>query len=211
MVKIKCFEENYMRYDNWFEENKFAYLSELKAVGHFIPDQGEGLEVGIGTGRFAVPFGIKIGIDPSCRMRELAERKGIKVYDAVAEELPFADETFDYILMVTTICFLDDVNKSFKEIKRVLKKEGIVIVGFVDKDSPLGHSYATKKEKNIFYKEAVFFSAKEVLSFLASEGFKNPEIIQTVFGDINKILEVQEFEKGFGKGGFVVVKAEKVD
>ena len=209
MPKIKCFEEYYMRYDEWFEKNKFVYLSELKAVGHFIPDQGNGLEVGIGSGRFAVPFGIKTGVEPSGKMRGIAERKGVEVFDAVAESLPFINETFDYVLMVTTICFLDDVNKSFAEVKRVLKTGGLFIVGFVDKDSPLGLFYETKREKNVFYKEASFFSAKDVMSLLEKEGFKNPEIIQTVFGDVSKIEEIQDFKKGSGLGGFVVIKAEK--
>lgn len=209
MPKIKCFEEYYMRYDEWFEKNKFVYLSELKAVGHFILDQGNGLEVGVGSGRFAVPFGIKTGVEPSGKMRGIAERKGVEVFDAVAESLPFNKESFDYVLMVTTICFLDDVNKSFAEVKRVLKTGGLFIVGFVDKDSPLGKLYRKKKEENIFYREASFFSAKDVMSLLEKEGFINPEIIQTVFGDISKIREIQDFKKGSGQGGFVVIKAGK--
>ena len=46
-------------------------------------------------------------------MRKLARKRGLHVYDAVAERLPFESEQFDFVLMVTTICFLDDIRTSF--------------------------------------------------------------------------------------------------
>jgi len=33
-------------------------------------------------------------------------------------------------------------------------------------------------------------------------------MVQTVFGELDKIDEVQAFQEGSGKGGFVVIKAE---
>lgn len=153
------------------------YQSELKAVKHFIPQNRKGLEIGIGSGRFARPLGIKTGIEPSKKMRELARNRGLEVYDGVAESLPFADMSYDFTLMVTTICFLDNVKKSFQEVKRVLKKDGIFIIGFIDKESPLGQKYLKNKDKNVFYKNAIFYSAREVLSLLQNSGFTNTEII----------------------------------
>lgn len=38
---------------------------------------------------------------------------------------------FDYALMVTTICFVDDIETSFQEAWRVLRTEGVFAVGFV--------------------------------------------------------------------------------
>lgn len=42
-----------------------------------------------------------------------AEKQGIRVYCHEAEDLPFSDSEFDFVLMVTTICFVDDISKSF--------------------------------------------------------------------------------------------------
>ena len=78
--------------------------------------------------------------------------KGIEVFPGVAEKLPIKDETFDLVLMVTTLCFLDDVGKAFGEVYRILQKDGYFINGFVDKNSKLGKFYQEHKDKNPFYK-----------------------------------------------------------
>ncbi|MGM0496228.1 MAG: class I SAM-dependent methyltransferase [Bacillota bacterium] len=197
------------KYDKWFERNESIYKTELKAIRHFIPEKRKGMEIGVGSGKFAVPLGIKIGVEPSKEMRKLAKRRGIKVYNGKGEDLSFEDEEFDYVLMVTTICFLDNINRSFKEVKRVLKENSSFIIGFIDKKSPLGKVYLAKKDENIFYKDAEFHSAEEVLSLLEKNGFKNIEVVQTVFGNLEDINSIQNYKEGYGKGGFVVIKAEK--
>ena len=208
MPKTKPFDENYEQYEEWFENNKYAYLSELKAVKHFIPEDKRGIEIGIGSGKFAVPLGIKIGVDPSKAMEKLARERGLKVYIGVGEKLPFESSSFDFALMVTAICFLDDVEKSFSEVKRILKPGGSFIIGFVDKQSALGKQYLRYKNENVFYKIAEFFSTKQVIEILKNTGFKNFEIVQTVFGELSSINKIQNFKEGFGKGGFVVIKSK---
>ena len=89
--------------------------------------------MGVGAEKFAAPLGIKIGVEPSEKMALKARMQGIHVFPAVAEALPFASGRFDFIPMVTTICFVDDVLKSFREAFRALKPGGCFIVGFVDK------------------------------------------------------------------------------
>ncbi len=206
MPKTRPFDENYNTYEKWFEINKYVFKSELKALKHFIPQNKKGLEIGIGSGIFAKPLGIKVGNEPSKEMRRLARERNLTVYDDVAENLSFKDNSFDFALMVTTICFVDDIKKSFQEVKRVLNKKGIFIIGLVDKKTSLGEKYKEHKEESVFYKEAVFYSTKEVLSLLKDCGFKNPEVVQTVFGDLSKINNIQNFKKGFGEGGFVAIK-----
>jgi SAM-dependent methyltransferase len=209
MAKIECFKEHYNQYEEWFDKNSYVYQSELKAVKHFIPSKGTGMEVGIGSGKFAEPLGIKKGIEPSPQMRRLAEERGLDVIEGIAEALPFKDASYDYVLMVTTICFVDDIEKSFQEVKRVLKLGGKFIIGFVDRESPLGRVYVKHKDENVFYKDAIFYSSEDVLSLLKAGGFINMEIIQTVFGEMKKINEIQDFQEGHGEGGFVVISAEK--
>ncbi|MBD3191769.1 MAG: methyltransferase domain-containing protein [Candidatus Heimdallarchaeota archaeon] len=209
MPKIEPFNKYADKYEEWFEKNKFVYLSELRAIKQLIPKKGRGLEISVGSGRFAEPLGIEEGIDPSQEMREIAQIRGIKVYEGVAENLPFKNESFDYLLMITTICFVDDINASFKEAYRVLKPKGLFIIGFVDKKSPLGERYLQYKEENVFYKQATFYSCEEVIALLKEYNFSNLEVVQTVFGRLEKIKETQNFKPGYGKGGFVVIKAEK--
>lgn len=206
MPKIEPFEKYSDAYDEWFDKNPDKYEAELEAIRQLLPlTEAEGVEIGVGSGRFAVPLGIKIGVEPSGAMAIKAEKRGVKVFPGVAENLPFSDAMFDFVLMVTTICFVDDVTKSFAEAFRVLKHGGHIIVGFMDKESELGRQYAENREGSEFYKDATFFSTKEVLKHLKEVGFRIARIKQTLIHGDSKgtILD------NYGKGAFVVVSGMK--
>jgi ubiquinone/menaquinone biosynthesis C-methylase UbiE len=209
MAKIEPFERHTVKYEEWFEKNVFAYKSELQAIRYLLPKKGTGFEIGVGTGRFAVPLGIRVGIEPSKAMRQMAREKGIEVVDGVAEALPFDDYQFDFALMVTTICFVDDIEASFKEAFRVIKPAGSFINGFVDRNSSLGKFYQKHKAKNVFYKIATFYSVDEVIPYLKKTGFRNLTFTQTIFHALKEIKEVETIKEGYGEGSFVVVSGMK--
>lgn len=206
MSRTIPFDEYSKEYDNWYNENQNIYTAELNALKEFIPSGLKGVEIGIGTGRFAFPLGIRTGVEPSRSMAEMSRRLDIEVLEGVAEKLPLDDGTFDYALMVTAICFFDDVQKAFSEAYRILKNNGFLVVAFIDRESGLGKLYGKYKQENKFYRDAVFYSVEEVSDFLKNTGFTGFEYRQTVFSKENIVYNV---EPGFGKGGFVVVKAEK--
>jgi len=99
MAKIEPFESFSEEYDEWFVKNKDKYEAELHAIRNFIPSKGNGLEVGVGSGKFAAPLGIKTGIEPSEKMAEKAKGLGIKVINGIAEDLPFQNRSFDFVLI----------------------------------------------------------------------------------------------------------------
>ena len=209
MTKIEPFEKHTSEYEAWFENNRFVYKSELRAIEEKLPKKGEGLEVGIGSGRFSAPLGIRLGVDPSRKMRELARSKGMEAIDGVAENLPFDDCRFHFVLMVTTICFLDDIETAFKEAYRVLKCSGEFILGFIDKNSPLGKIYQQHKNASVFYKIATFYSVNEIVHHLTKAGFKNFDFVQTLFHDLTEIKTIEQIKKGYGEGSFVVIRGIK--
>jgi len=209
MPKTEAFDQHTNEYDNWFDVNKYVFQSELNALRKAFPKSGDAIEVGIGSGIFALPLGIKEGVEPSEEMRKRAEEKGLKPINGVAENLPYADNSKNAVLMVTTICFVDDIHKSFQEIHRVLKDDGLFVIGFVDKNSPIGKSYLANKDKSVFYKDAVFFGTEELLKILNKTGFKINNTYQTVFGKLDEITKVQDVLSGYGKGSFIVIKAQK--
>ncbi|MBD3179436.1 MAG: methyltransferase domain-containing protein [Candidatus Latescibacteria bacterium] len=196
-------------YEQWFEKNEYIYRSELKAVKRMLPGKGRGLEIGVGSGRFAAPAGIRFGVEPSAEMRALARERGLEVIDGTAENLPLDDETFDYVLMVTTVCFLDDIEAAFAEACRVLKPGGCFIAGLVDRESRLGRLYQDKKDKSRFYGAATFFSAGEILSYLERAGFGDFSSVQTIFRDLKEIDSPEPVREGFGEGSFVVIRGIK--
>ena len=94
-----------------------------------------------------------------------------------------------------------------REAWRVLKKNGTLIIGIVDKESFLGQWY--QKKQSIFYTFAHLFSVDEVTAMAKEAGFKVLSYWQTVFTLPHEIDAVQEPVKGFGNGGFVVVNCQK--
>lgn len=209
MAKIGPFEKHLDLYEDWFVRNRQVYESELKAIRHLLPQEGNGVEIGVGSGIFAAPLGIKTGVEPSPRMTEKAKERGLVVTEGIAEKLPFQDQSFDYALMVTTICFVDDLQKSLLEVFRILKNKGVFVLAFVDKDSPVGQDYLRMKEKSLFYKEATFFSADELKDALTTSGLVTEDIVQTVFGHLEEVKTVQDFKPGYGEGSFVVIRSVK--
>lgn len=198
-----------MRYDAWFETNAFAYQSELRAIRELLPESGKGLEIGVGSGLFAAPLGIARGIDPSEAMLAKARKRGIDAVKGVAESLPFRDGAFDYCLMVTTVCFLDDIELAFREAYRVLKPGGAFLIGFVDKDSPIGRFYQARKQESVFYRDATFYAVGDLKRHLATAGFKTFSFRQTLFGPVAGMRGPDPVREGHGEGSFVVIKAEK--
>ena len=205
---MNIFEEEAIEYDEWFETHEWAYRAEVEAIRKFIPETGEGIEIGIGTGRFSIPFGIKVGIEPSKAMAEISRKRGITVSEAKAEHLPFQDNSFDFVLMVTILCFLEDPFQALKEIKRILKPTGKIIIGMLDYDSPPGKLYEEKRKKSKFYRDARFYSVNQVLDWLKKLAFDNLQTVQTIFQNPDNIQSLEPIEEGFGKGLFVVISAE---
>lgn len=195
------------RYDSWFDRHKAAFLSEVEAYKKVIP-VGEGLEVGVGSGRFAAALGVKTGVEPSEKLANLATTRGIKVFKGTAEALPFPDHQFDFILLATVLCYLNDPLKAIVEAKRVLKYDGTLIIGMLDKKSALGRSYEARKTENPFYCNAHFYTVSEVLVFLHAGHFKEKAIYQTIFAPLEEITQPEPVKTGYGEGGYVVISAQ---
>ena len=207
MPNIEPFEKYSKEYDEWFEKNRDIYRAELEAIRNMVPEDRRGIEIGVGTGKFALPLGIGIGVEPSIKMAQISKANGIDVCKAAAENLPFNDKTFDFVLMVTTICFVDDLLRSFDECFRVLKNDGSIIIGFIDKESELGKKYQMRKTGSKFYDSATFYSVDEVMTILKETGFKDPAIKQTIFnGQTDKMDTVRN---GYSQGSFVIIKAKR--
>jgi SAM-dependent methyltransferase len=207
--KIDVFDNYSEEYDEWFDVHPWVYKSELEALRKLLPQNGQGVEIGAGTGRFSIPFGITVGVEPSKAMADIARSRGMTIYDAKAEHMPFNDNAFDFAFMVTAICFLDDPLQSFREIKRILRPSGRVIIGMLDKDSPLGKLYEAKKNESKYFKYANFYSIHQVLKWLKISGYGDIHILQTIFQKPGEITALEPVRPGHGEGLFVALSAQK--
>lgn len=101
------------------------------------------LDVGCGDGALAAALsrrgGRVTGLDPDPRMldaartRAKAESLDLNLVPGRAEALPFADETFDYVVAVTVLCFIPQADKAIAEMARVLRPGGRLVIGELGK------------------------------------------------------------------------------
>jgi SAM-dependent methyltransferase len=209
VAKVEPFERHARAYDGWFDRNEMAYRSEVGAIRRQLPAYGNALEIGVGTARFAALLGVAYGVEPSKKMAAVARERGVGVVVAVAERLPFRDASFDHALMVTTICFVDDIGTSFREAHRVLRPGGLFVLGFVDSESFLGREYQQRKNESVFYRHATFYSPREVIVHLEQAGFSDIRSNQTLFRAPSAIEHVEPTRPGYGEGAFVTIRGTK--
>jgi SAM-dependent methyltransferase len=97
--------------------------------------EGRVLELGIGMGlnlSFYDPAKVStvVGVDPAAELRAIAlaaprdPRIQVRIEDATAEALPFADEGFDCVVCTFTLCSVHTPAKALSEARRVLKPGG---------------------------------------------------------------------------------------
>ena len=201
------FDKQVDLYEAWFLKNKFILDSEVEAIRQLLPVAGFGIEIGTGTGIFASRLGISDGLEPSLNMRKVAEKRGINTIEGYAEDMPIDDGVYSNALMVTVDCFLDDVEKSFREVYRILSFDGVFVIAFIDRETPLGRLYDKGKKDDDFYSSAEFHSSDEITTLLMKTGFEIIDRRQTVFDMENKL---QEVKRGNGEGVFAVIKARKI-
>lgn len=199
----ELFDKNWERYDAWFEKHRDIYLSELKALQKALPE-GVGLEIGVGSGRFASPLGIKTGIDPSKNMLMLAKKRGVEAVQGVGEALPFKDCTFDFVLIVVTLCFVEEPEYVLREARRVLRSGGRLVVGEINKDSRWGKLYEAKRKESVFYSAANFYSGDDIIKMFERVEIRYSESYQTLLQPPTIEIE-EEPERGADGGGFIVI------
>jgi SAM-dependent methyltransferase len=209
MAIMPVFEEGAQEYDAWFDRHRAVYESEIMALRRFLPPVQGGLEIGVGTGRFAVPLGLQVGVEPAKSMADLAHRRGITVVRAVAEALPFRDVSFRLAVLVTVLCFLPAPLLALREAARILKPGGRLIIGMIDRDSPLGQRYEAHKRESAFYHQAHFYPVRQVIDWIGKLPFRGVQTCQTLFRDLGETTGPEPVQDGHGGGGFVVIAAER--
>ncbi|MCW3491592.1 class I SAM-dependent methyltransferase [Dethiobacter alkaliphilus] len=115
-----------------------------KALAHA---RGHVLEVGVGTGanlQYYPPECKVTAIDFSPGMLKRAHTKlgqakaSVELVEMDAQNMDFADNTFDTVVSTCVFCSVPDPVKGLQEVRRVCKKEGqIILLEHVRSDNPL--------------------------------------------------------------------------
>lgn len=182
-------------YDQWYDgrEGRAIFSAELACLRLLCaPCGGRWLEVGVGTGRFASALGLAEGIDPSPRMLEIAAGRGIRTYTGTAESLPFANDTFEGVLLALTLCFVADSKRAAMECRRVLRAQGRLLVGHIPADSSWGRHYEEKKAAgHLAYAHARFLTTAQVAALIEGAGFHLEGAASTLFWAPGAMPETQ--------------------
>jgi len=211
--KIRVFNSLASDYDAWFEkEGRLIFTSEVEALRQALPLLPKPwIEVGVGSGRFAQALGTDIGLDPSCKLLEMARYRGVSVFLGRGEEMPFKDGVFGTIFFVVTLCFVDSPRRTLGEAARLLRSGGKVVLGMVLRESPWGQLYRGEKQRgHRFYSHAMFYNYDEVGMFLRQIGFSIEKVISTLFQSPSGVNHIEPPRQGFSAdAGFTVILAGK--
>lgn len=169
-------------YDDWYREKLGSFVDKVQK--QLIEDLAEpkagekALDIGSGTGNYAIWLakkGLEVtAIDESREMITIAKKKAekdnlnIHLYLGKGESLPFSQNSFDLVVSVTTIEFVDNPAQVLREAIRVLKPGGRLVIGVLTKDSPWGEFYQSKikRDPNNVYAKAHLFTEEEIYELL---------------------------------------------
>ena len=156
-------KEMFDKHVNFFADADYWRSDEENAVKFFKP--GKLLVGGIGGGRTVAPLlkhGFEIiGLDIAPEMVAACKRRfpdlDVRVGDLQKTE--FADETFDSIFLpFHTICYVDDLDATLREMKRILKPGGTMVFTMINrwfaKSILDGSAFAPKRHDTVFGKES---------------------------------------------------------
>ena len=172
-------DKNAGRYDRFMRKDTAAY-EQLYELLRPVVRQKTVLELATGTGLIAkhiVRYADHIeATDASQEMIEQAKQgvKSAKLYFSVQDmfHLPYADQSFDVVIVVNALHIVSEPEKALSEIRRVLKDDGVLVAPtFTHADNTF-----FGKVKAFFMKLAGFplhskWTSHEYLAFLRENGW----------------------------------------
>jgi ubiquinone/menaquinone biosynthesis C-methylase UbiE len=206
-------------YDRWYQSPGNRFIADLEnqlLLRLLCPVRGERvLDIGCGTGRHLLMFlemGLDItGLDASPYMLDIARARlghRAELYQGLAEDLPFEDNSFDIATLITTLEFVDDVQEALQEACRVAKNR--IFLGVLNRYAIKG---IERRLKGIFsesiYNRARFFSVWEAKRQIRQILGKTPLTCGTVlqlpasFWKYTQYLEKWPFVHRCPFGGFI--------
>ncbi|MDF2922659.1 MAG: type 11 methyltransferase [Paenibacillaceae bacterium] len=161
-----------------------GFAGSLRLITHFAFGQGtEVLEVGCGTGRTAcrlAKLGCKVTAADThpvmlAKARKRMEAEGVQVawVQGAAESLPFADNSFDRVI-VESVTVFTDAGHSLKEFLRVLRPGGLLLDRELIAARPVPEALASELRQG--YRVKHLHTAGEWINLLRETGFATAEL-----------------------------------
>ncbi len=219
----KLFDDWPEKYDQWFTTPIGTLVKKYE--GELIldllrPTQAEIiLDAGCGTGIFTLDIlssgahvvGLDISHPMLMRAVEKAKSYPFQVVLADMSILPFQDNSFDKVVSVTALEFIKDAKGAVKELFRVVKSGGWIVVATLNSLSPwASRRRAQAKKGHRIFKEAIFRSPDELRSLAPTDAFIKTVIHFQKNEEPDRVPEIERDgeEKGSNTGAFLAARWE---
>ncbi len=172
--------------------------NKLKIIEQYQPQKGALLDIGAGTGHFG---GLAIkkswtvtGIEPNESARKLASEKGISFVDDIQN---LERNSFDVITMWHVLEHVPDLEEQIKQLKRVLKPEGTLIIAV-----PNFNSFDAKYYKQFWAgfdvpRHLWHFSKKAISKLFLEKNMKVIQMLPMKWDAFYVSLLSEKYKKGY--------------
>lgn len=188
-----------------------ALRDKVSLVTKLHPSQGMLLDIGTGTGDFAKEAQkggwIVTGIEPSHKARATAHAKGISFVESLAS---VKDNTYDAVTMWHVLEHVPDVEKEIKELKRILKPGGVLVVAVPNFKSFDAEYYGVFWAAYDVPRHLWHFSKTAVKKLFAAQGMELIKILPMKFDSFYVSLLSEKYKTGkmnFFKGFIIGLRS----
>ena len=180
---------NPANYDAWYDTPRGRWIGETEytlAVQGLAPQPGDSLlDIGCGTGWFtrraAADDLVATGLDPNSAWLDYARahsNPALGWVEGDARDLPFADASFDHVLSIAALCFVDDERQAVAEAVRVARRR--FAIGWLNRSSLL-YWQKGRHGGSGAYRGARWHTAREVRALFAGLPVKNLKLRSAIY------------------------------
>ncbi len=207
-------------YGAWYDTSRGRWIGNTEyalAARGLASQPGDSLlDIGCGTGWFtrraAADGLVATGLDPNAAWLDFARAHSgpaLRWVEGDARALPFADASFDHVLSIAALCFIDDERQAVAEAIRVARRR--FALGWLNRTSLL---YWQKGRHGGCgaYRGARWHSAREVREMFAGLPVKNLKLRSAIFlpsGSGRATWLERGVPKTLPWGGMLLVSGEK--
>ena len=162
-------------FDKYFDYiNSESFLGKIYRKYFLYPRlncylNGSVLDIGCGLGNFLKFRPNTYGVDINKRFVNYCSNLGLSVSLMELDKLPFENSHFNSVLLDNVLEHIPNPSKLLAEIFRVLKNDGIVLIGV-----PGSRGWLSDEDHKIFYNESLLIETLAAHHFIVSELFYMP-------------------------------------
>lgn len=189
--KRSLFEKTYHFVKNIALKNKLNLINSLQ------PQRGSILDIGAGTGDFlsvAKQNGWKtIGVEPSEKAKQIASSKGVSFVEKTSE---LGNHSFDVISMWHVLEHVPNLDEQIKELKRLLKPDGSLIIAVPNFKSFDAQHYKTFWAAYDVPIHFWHFSKNAIKMLFEKEGMELEKVLPMKFDSFYVSLLSEKYQSG---------------